>query len=222
MSTRMSTRYNRRVTLFLLGGSLLTGCAQSDSGQSNCNDCYLIMALDSSKSFQPHIPVSAHLVMQETGQVKPAKETILTFANRIKIFKNGTVTTTGSQLESDLRKFCPAPGDSGTRPGLLLPYLAKLAEDSDLPEIHIRVYTDCDNDENTPASWAAIKKAAQSLANNSRVRDVVILGADGKSDSWAKMAAALSALKGRLHMLPPSDINFNALNRTAPVATKNH
>ena len=199
--------HNRIALILLLGGLLLmAGCG----GKVTPVHCYI--GLDASQSARPHLGGYTLLSGQLSGRLNAGVDalTLYRLDDHVTEFSDqpasGSLATTLTAIARNVQQVSPG---RGTFPAKYWEEVAARAEQAPA-DVVILLFTDGDNDDQRAASTKSIRVAAERLAQNPRVKQVILCGVEQRNYAWLHACFASLGEK-RFHLLNPVEMDISTL-----------
>lgn len=210
----LSLLLNRSVTATALLTGLAAACLAGCNVNSRIatNSVTIVAGFDTSASFRPHLPSSAHLVMHVTSRLNPGVDRLVLFRvdNRCEQFFEGPAPVSSDEIAPVLAKeLKPFPSSKGTYPAAFFKSASSIAAKSRMPLV-IAFMSDGDIDGHLNSQLPELKNAAQRLAENKQVLAVYLVGVSPAN--WSKWQLALAPLDNRLMIMPASAMSNSCLD----------
>ena len=201
-------RTQNLIALFLLSCCLLVaGCGPKETIRLHC-----FIGLDASGSARAHLGGYTLLSGQIATRLTANTDTLTLFRldDQVTEFSNkpatGGMETTLTAISQNVQQVSPG---RGTFPAKFWEETATRAEQSRDNTVVI-LFTDGDNDDQRASSGKAIRAAIARLAQNPRVKEVIVCGVERRN--YASLHAYLAPLgEERSHLLNPTEMEIDTL-----------
>ena len=124
---------------------------------------------------------------------------------RLNEYYSGAPVSRKQALLTIARHIGRASGYAGTYPAPFWRETSVRAA-SDQRLVVVCLWSEGDNDDQSPTARLVIQQAARKLASNPRVIGVFVMGAKGTNENWAALRRDLGVLGNRLHLVPDTQL----------------